>query len=622
MKNLRKLLAMLLALAMIFSCGAAMAEESYATSWDLTEVYPDVDAWMADYDKLMEMFPQYESYRGTLNTAQGIYDYFQFAYYGELTRIQQRLSLYAYMGYYLNPADPVFTTLMAKLSLMLSLESQYNSFADPEMFDLPLEKRQELMEDPLLQPYAYYMRAYTDPDYHVYSEETNTVLAVLSPAMNKAESIYSILCDVDLPDPVITMPDGTELILTSEAYMGILYSDEYDREFKAQCTQTYLTKPASFVNTFAALLENQIATNWAYAQLDGYDSSREAALAATDVDPEIFDRVIEAAHAGAGDYQRYLEAHRRALGLEEQYSFDTATYVSDYAVKEISYEEAVEQVRQALSVLGEDYLAQYDRLISCSHVDVYPADAKTTGAFSMKVGREFLPYILLNFTGYDRDVSTLAHEMGHSIYSLYSVENQLPCYDEPMIFTHEVASTTNELLYYTYKMEHAQTEDERLYYLEDMLNMFSGTFFSQTMYAEFEDKAYQTVEAGNSLDGEQLSDLWAQLNDTYRGDTVKTYPDSRYQWTQVPHFYYNYYVYQYATSVSYAASICQRISSGEEGAVEDYLAFLKLGSSQSPKELLSVAKVDPLDPQTYQLALEFFSNLVDEYEQLCDARCA
>ena len=169
-------------------------------------------------------------------------------------------------------------------------------------------------------------------------------------------------------------------------------------------------------------------------------------------------------------------------------------------------------------------------------------------------------------------------------------------------------------------MNNAATEDERLFYLENVLSMFAGTFFIQALYAEFEDAAYQAVEAGDSLDGEALSDLWTELYATYRGDTIKTYPDSRYQWTQVPHFYYDYYVYQYATAVAYAASICQRITSGEEGAVEDYLAFLKLGSSAAPAELLATADVDPLNAETYQRALDFFGGMVDEYEQICDAR--
>ena len=215
---------------------------------------------------------------------------------------------------------------------------------------------------------------------------------------------------------------------------------------------------------------------------------------------------------------------------------------------------------------------------------------------------------------------TLVHELGHAIYSSYSKDNQESIYAEPIIFTQEVASTTNELLYYSYMMEHAATEDERMFYLENMLSMFSGTFFLQALYAEFEDAMYQTVESGGALDAEALSDLWTELYQEYRGDTIESFPDSRYGWASIPHFYYNYYVYQYATSVAYAASICERITSGEERAVEDYLAFLKLGASGSPEELLAIAGVDPLDEETYQRALDFFNEMVDEYERLVDAK--
>ncbi len=622
MRYHRRLLALLLALILALSSCAAIAEEekSYPTNWDLSEIYPDVDAWNADYEKVMELIPRHENYRGTLNTAQGIYDYMQFAYLGELTQMQSRLALYAYLGYNLNPADPLYTTLMAKLSVMSSQESQYIAFVEPEIFALPLETRQELLADPLLEPYAYYLRRFVDPDRQPFSEETNTALAILNPALSKTESIYNILLDVDLPDPSITMPDGTEAALSDELYIRIVYSSDYDRDFKALANQTYLTKPISFVNTFTALLEAQVTTNWANAQLNNYETSRAAALAASDVDPAIYDMVIEAAHAGAADYQRYLAAHKRGLGLEEQYSFDLGAYVSNYDAGEVPYEDAVDEVRAALSILGEDYIAHYDALVNSSHLDVYPSDTKTSGAFSMQVGEEYLPFMLFNYVGYSTDVSTLAHEMGHAIYSRYSAENQIGLYSDPTTFTQEVASTTNELLYYTYKMENAETEDERLFYLENALYMFAGTFFMQVLYAEFEDAAYQTVEAGGSLDGEALSDLWTELYATYRGDTIKTYPDFRYQWTQIPHFYYNYYVYQYATSVAYAASICQRIVSGEEGAVEDYLAFLKQGGSMAPAELLATAKVDPLDPETYRRALDFFGGMVEEYEQICDAR--
>ena len=278
MRIIRRLLAVLLALVLATAGCAAMAEETLPTQWDLTEIYADVDAWQADYDRVMELIPQHESYRGTLNTAQGIYDYFQFAYMGELTRLQNRLYLYAYLGYTLNPADTAFSALLTKMNAMMSEEAQYSAFVNPEIYAIPLETRQEIFADPLLEPFASAMRQYLDPEHEPLSEETNAVLAILSPAMGRAENVFNILDSIEVPDPMITMPDGTEVELTDELYNQILYSDEYDREFKALCNQTLMEKPVPYVNTFAALLEMTVAENWAIAQINGYESSREAAL--------------------------------------------------------------------------------------------------------------------------------------------------------------------------------------------------------------------------------------------------------------------------------------------------------------------------------------------------------
>ena len=622
-KHLLRLEACLLALVLAMGCClCAVAEESYPTAWDLTEIYADEEAWLADYDRVMEMIQHYEEYRGTLNTAQGIYDYFQFSYLGELTRIQNRLALYAYLGYNLNPADPAYSMLLARLSMMSSVESQLSAFVDEEIFALPLEKRQEIFSDPLLEPWAYALRNYVDPEHEPLGEEAAAVLAILSPALGRSEGVFNILDSVDMPDPVITMPDGTEAALTSELYTQIIYGGQYDREFMALCNETILTKPVSYVNTFAALLDANASENWAFAQIDGYETSREAALSASDIDPAIYDMLIAAARQGAPDYQRYLNVHRLGLGLDVQYPFDMGTYVSDYAVEEIPYADAVNEVRDALSVLGEDYGSILDELVQGGHLDVYPSETKTTGAFSMTIGDEFLPYMLFNYVGYSDDVSALAHELGHAIYSTSSARAQETFYDEPTTFTHEVASITNELLYYNYKMENAATDDERMFYLENLLSMFSGTFFGQALYAEFEDELYKTVEAGCSLDAEALSDRWVELYADYRGDAVKSFPDSRYQWAIIPHFYYNYYVYQYATSATYAAAVCQRILSGEEGATEAYLAFLQLGCSMPPADLLAVAGVDPLSEDTYQNVLDYYGGLVDEYEALVNAKLA
>ena len=305
-----------------------------------------------------------------------------------------------------------------------------------------------------------------------------------------------------------------------------------------------------------------------------------------------------------------------------QHPYNMGAYVSDYIPDYVDYSDAVAEVAEALSVLGEEYVATFLELAESGHVDVYPTDTKETGAFEILLSPDTLPWVLFNYMGYPENVSSVAHELGHGVYSIFAARNQIPLYAYPTIFTQEVASTTNELLYYTYKLEHAADEEERLFYLEDMLSMFSGTFFTQMLYAEFEEYLYSLVESGAPLDPEELGDEWVALYDLYRGDTVQYYPDARYQWATIVHFYSPYYVYKYASAVAYAASIVQRIITGEEGAVEDYIAFLKMGGSASPADLLAVAGIDPLDETTYAEALAFFSSLVDEYEALVDEELA
>lgn len=620
----KRIVSVLLALSIVASTpmtalGAPQTKE-LPTEWDLDSIYASVDEWQADYDAVMKMLDQYANFRGTLNTAQNIYDYYQFAYLTELTRKQSKLDLYASLGYYLNPTDAVFSNLQKQLETMTIKESQLGAFADPEIYMLPYEKRKEIFADPLFAGWQYALRDYTDPDEEPFSEEVSQILAVKSAGEGYASKIFDILNNVELPDPVIAMPDGTVQPLTEALYADIVYSSEYDDAFKAQANQLILTKPKNYVNTFAALLEENATQAYVGAQINDYSTTREFALDRYDLDPQIYDMLIDAAHSGAGDYQRYLAAHARGLGLEEQYGYHMADYVSDFDPGKIEYEDAVLEVAQSLSILGEDYVENFMEIIQSGHVDVYPTDTKVTGAFEMQPSLEYLPWVLFNYYGYSEDVSTIAHEMGHAVYSLYASENQMPFYAAPITFTHEIASTTNEILYYTYKMEHAADDEEKLFYLENLLQMFSGTFFNQAQYAEFEDTMYQTVEAGEALDAEELSNQWMELNQLYRGNTVKTFPDARYQWSNIPHFYYVYYVYQYAADVCYAASIAERIMQGEEGAVENYLMFLKLGGSNSPTELLKTAGIDPLSQETYQYALAYFSDLVDEYERLIDAK--
>lgn len=633
--NLKRLLAVGLTVSMLTACGVpqisdyypeeeeySQIEEAgkYPVTWDLDSVYASEEEWQADYDKAMEMLSGYDKFKGKLNNAETIKEYFDFAYFTELTRIQTKLWMYANLGNNLDATDGKFKNMLAKIENMDRIEDQKGAFADTEIFELSLEERKKIFSDPIFEGDEYWLKNYVDPDYEPLSEDEKMVASTLSMGMGYGEQIFSILNDVELPYPTIKMPGGSTQELTEECYYQIIGNPGYSDEFKAEANQVYLSRYKGFANTFAALLEENCSQAFAAAVLNNKETTLDDAFSDYDLDTGVFDMLIEAAHKGLPEYQRYLDLHAEGLGLEEQYSYNMSAPVSDYYRGKVSYDEAVDEVIDALSILGDDYIEHFTRIINSGHVDVYPAKNKTSGAFESRLSTEYLPWVLFNYSGYADDVSTIAHEMGHACYDLYSSESQKPGYQNPTIFTQEVASTTNELLYYNYMMNNAESDDEKLFYLECAISMYAGTFFTQMMYSEFEDYMYKVVESGEALDAEDLSDKWAELIKLYRGDSIKYCDDVRYQWASIPHLYYVYYVYQYSADVAYAASIAERISEGEPGAVTEYIEFLKKGNSASPVDLLSSAGIDPLSSETYDYALSYFTSLVDEYERLIKNR--
>jgi oligoendopeptidase F len=591
-------------------------EGKYPVTWNLESIYSSVDEWQADYDKAMKMLENYDKFRGHLDNAQTIREYFDFCYFTELTSIQSKLLMYAKLGNSLDPTDAVFKNLLAKMDAMTRDENERSSFAEPEIFEMSLEEREKIFSDPLFEGDEYWLEKYTDPEYEPFTENEELIMSTLSMGMGYAEDIFSILDSVELPYSSFKMPNGSVEVLDDETYSKIMGNPNYDDDLRIKVNQAYIARYEPFANTFAALLEENCSQHYAAALIDGYDTTLDAALDDYDLDSDVFDMLIDSAHDGLPEYQRYLQLHADAIGVEKQYPYNMGETASAFYPQRVNYDDAVDEVIDALGLLGDDYIKHFTDIVKSGHIDVYNNGTKTTGAFENQVSKDYYPWVLFNYAGYSDDISTIAHEMGHAVYDQYATENQPKCYNNPTVFTQEVASTTNELLYYNYKLQNAQDDDERLFYLEQSIYMFSSTFFTQMMYSEFEDYMYKVVESGNSLDAEDLGDKWMELLDLYRGGTIETFPETRYQWASIPHFYYNYYVYQYSADVAYAASIVQRLLSGEAGATEDYIAFLKLGGSMPPVELLSEAGVDPLDKKTYDEALEYFKSLVDEYEYL------
>lgn len=608
---LRRMLCLLLMLCL---CGAARADGDYPTEWDRAAIYQSADDWHADYARAGELIEALSGYAGRLDDAQTLLDCWQHAHMSELTELQGRLTLYAYLGYYLDPADAEAASLIALLERQTARELELQAQLDAELYALPIERRRELLGDPLLEPYAYAMRAYVDEDAPAYNADALTAVAMLTPALGRAATVYDLLC-AELPAPQATAPDGEVITLNVPGYSRVLNSAQYDRAFRIECSRVYSGRYAQFDDTFAALLDSDMALAWAGAQLDGYASTREATLAAEDVDTRVYDLTMEAARAGAGDYRRYLTAHARALGLEEQYPFDLSASASGYAPAAVSYAQAVENVRAALAVLGGDYLAEYDAVVTGGYVQL-----GSSGSMTLALGGGQPPYTLLTFNGTSDSVSTLAHELGHAVYARMATAAQPMPYQTAPVLNQEVAAAVNELLLCAQGMESAQTDDERLYWLEQALRLFADNMFTQAMYAGFEDAACAVVESGGALSAQTLGDIWQQQHALYRGDAVVWQDEARSLWAGVPHLYYNYYLYRYPAALCCATALCAALLEGEPGAAQAYADMLRRGGSAAPDELLRAAGVDPTDAATYARAMEHYSALVDEYERLIAAR--
>ncbi len=625
-----KLLALALSLVMGVSSVAIMpldaqatekaSSGNYPTEWDLTLLYKNEKEWNADYDKADKLLDKVKDYKGKLNTAENIYDYLEFVELGEYYDLYSKMNAYVSYGSSLDASDGTITKLKAKLNVLNAKKNTVTAFAEPEIFQMSLAERKKLFSDPIFKDMTYWLKDYTDPDYKPLTEEELVVLSTLGVAQGYTENAYSVLMNVDIQRPMITMPDGTEKELTDSVYDEIVYSKDYDEEFKAKANELMLVTGKQYANTFATLLEGKMQEAYAEAKINGYDSTMEYAFSDYDMDTKVYDMLIDAAHKGSSDYQRYYDIHKKGLGLDKQYAYHMAESVADYYPEKVKYDDAMNEVMDSLNVLGTDYMDVFKKILTSGHIDVYPKDTKESGAYMDNRYIKDLPWVLYNYNDLSSGISTLAHEMGHACYGELSAENQPVQYASPTIFTHEVASMTNEILYNTYKINNAKTDDEKLYYLEAFIKMYSSSFFGQMMFAEFEDYAYKKVEAGEGLDAEDLSDKYMELIKKYRADGVVTFPDAKYNWTEVPHFYYVYYVYQYSADIVYATSIAGRILDEEEGAAQEYIEFLKLGNSDTPVNLLKKAGVNPLDKETYDYALNYYKKLIDEYEKLTKAK--
>ena len=486
------------------------------------------------------------------------------------------------------------------------------SFETPEIISIEEDKLQKFYEDkPELKLYKRALDKLRRKKAHILSEAEEKILALTGEMGQSPENIYSMFSDADLRFPDAVDKDGKAHQVTHGSYIPLVQSN--DRVLRKSAFESMYGTFDKFRNTCAATLSAQIKAVNFYAKARKYESSLEAALDGTEVPVSVYKNLIEAVHDNMHYMYDYVALRKKLLGVDELHFYDLYTPVVPDADMKITFEEAKETVLKALAPMGEDYLAILKEGFENRWIDVYENEGKTSGAYS--AGARVHPYVLLNHKDTLNCMFTLAHEMGHAIHSYLSNKNQPVVYSDYVIFVAEVASTCNEALLMQYLLKNTEDKKQRAYLINYFLEQFRTTLYRQTMFAEFELKINEMVAAGESLTAEGLNELYGELNKLYFGDGIVLDDEIKLEWARIPHFYYDYYVYQYATGYSAAIALSQRILKYGEPAVKDYIGFLKGGCSTDPISLLKGAGVDMATTQPINEALAMFGELVKEMEE-------
>ena len=448
---------------------------------------------------------------------------------------------------------------------------------------------------------------------HVLSAEMEKLVAMTGEMAQTPEQVYSIINNADLIYPEIEDENGEKVRLSHGNFVP--FEESGDRRVRKDAFEAFYSIYKQFAGTIAGLYNGQVKQQIFYAKARNYASTLEAAVDANNVPSKVYRNLVETVNANMDKMHRYVKLRKKCLGVDELHMYDVYTPMIADAAKKVSYDEAKETVLKALAPLGEDYVATVKEGFENRWIDVYENEGKRSGAYSAGAFGTH-PYVLLNYNDTLDNMFTLAHEMGHAMHSWYSNANQPYIYSQYKIFVAEVASTCNEILLMEYLLANTTDKKERAYLLNHYLDSFKGTVYRQTMFAEFELRIGQLAAQGETLTADLLSREYRALNEDYFGPDMVIDDEIALEWARIPHFYYNYYVFQYATGYSAAIALSRRILKEGAPAVKDYLGFLSGGCSQDPIDLLRGAGVDMASPQPIRAALDLFGQLLDEMEEL------
>lgn len=589
------------------------SEQKIENTWDLSKIYASISDYEKDYDvvkKLMADISKYQTH--ILDSSKSLLELLDLDQKTE--RIIGKMANYAYRKYDEDLSNVDSQKLVGNFDKLYTEYSQNGSFIVPEILkgDYSLIEKY-IKEEEGLKEYELLLKRIFRNKPHVLSEKEENILSSMQLIAGEPEKIAGIIRNSELQFQTIKDENGNEVKLTNENFM--IYLKSRDRRVRKDAFEALYSSYNKYKETLAETLQGHVMVLSNSSKLRGFSSSKEASLFSNRVNTKVYDNLIKVVHDRMNVVYDYFKLKKEALKLDDFCLYDTYVNLEEGIDKKYTYEEAKKIVLDVVKVFGEDYQKTVQYAFDNRWIDIYPNKAKRGGAYSSG-SYDTLPYILLNFQGEYNDVSTLIHEMGHSMHSYYSNQNNPYLYSGYKIFVAEVASTVNEMLLNYYMLEHASDNKEKRAILSDMMDLFKSTIYRQTMFSEFEDFIFNEFENGNVLTNELLSNKYYELNKLYFGDDVIINDDIKYEWERIPHLYYDFYVYQYATGLSAACYIVKRILNHDENAVSDYLKFLSTGDSMDPIEELKVAGVDMEDEKVINGAIDMFQEIINEYRSL------
>ncbi len=581
--------------------------------WAINDIFSSEDEFLKECDELVAKSADMEKLAGTIKNSSA--DFLKVIKLSEeINKLSERVIMYSNMKFHEDTGAAKYQGYVGKTQTIAVMAENAMSFIDPEILSLDESIIYGYLEElDELKVYKTYIDRLYDSKAHTLSKEEESLVAKTMEIASAPSDIYDVFAYSDIKFNDVHDEEGNLAPLTSGRYVSYLMST--NREVRKEAFETLYLEIEKYINTISAMFLGNLKKAKVYADIRKYNNSLEHSLLEKRIPTKIYDNIVEAVNDNLDKMHKYVSIRKKALGLSELHMYDVYVPIVSESNKSIDFEEAKKMVEAGLAPMGEEYVSHLKEGFDNSWIDVYENKGKRSGAYSWgPYGTH--PYVMLNYQGKFDDVFTLAHEMGHALHSYYSDKTQPYVYAEYQIFVAEVASTCNESLLIHNLLANCTDKKERAYLVNYFLECFKGTVFRQTMFAEFEKIVHEKMDSGEMLTVDDLCSIYYDLNVKYFGKDMIVDEQIKYEWARIPHFYTEFYVYQYATGFSAAIALSKRIMDNGQAGVDDYMKFLTGGSSMDPVDLLKAAGVDMSTKEPIEAALELFGHLVDEFEKL------